>query len=36
MKSQKEVEGCTFEPDMATKKSGMYGEKRNLDKFLED
>jgi len=36
MKSQKEVEGCTFEPSLATRKNGQNNEKRGLDKFLED
>lgn len=33
----KEVEGCTFKPDLShTKKDGEGPSKRDLDKFLED
>jgi hypothetical protein len=33
----KEVEGCTFKPDLSTtKKEGEFTTKRDLEKFLED
>lgn len=34
MREEKELEGCTFAPQMATKKKNT--EKRDLNKFLED
>ena len=32
----KEVEGCTFKPDMVTHNKKQQAEKRALDKFIED
>lgn len=32
---EKEVEGCTFKPDLVTQKK-QQAEKRALDKFIED
>jgi len=34
--AEKEVEGCNFAPQLATKRKGDCQEKRNLEKFLED
>ena len=33
---EKEVEGCTFKPDLSTTKKEGLENKRDLDKFLED
>jgi hypothetical protein len=33
IKEEKELEGCTFAPQMVAKKKG---EKRDINKFLED
>lgn len=35
MQEEKELEGCTFAPQMKTKKKNQP-EKRDLSKFLED
>ena len=35
IQEEKELEGCTFAPQMLTKKKNG-GEKRDLNKFLED
>lgn len=36
MQEEKELEGCTFAPQMLTKKKNTQPEKRDLNKFLED
>lgn len=37
IQEEKELEGCTFAPTMLTKKkNNPGGEKRDLNKFLED
>lgn len=36
MQEEKELEGCTFAPQMLTKKKNNAGDKRDLNKFLED
>lgn len=35
IQEEKELEGCTFAPQIVTKKKNQ-GEKRDLNKFLED
>lgn len=36
IQEQKALEGCTFAPEMPTKKGKKQEEKRDLNKFLED